>query len=205
MFKNTALVLVSAMALAASVAVAEIPDLDLSTATIAPAANGAIVYNRITGNGYAFTQAHLPNGSVVDGTITLTLVNYLGNPLANHAAEDFWLTTSANHLVFPAGGTIADAATNAAGHTVWQQPLVAGGCTLSEGVVVLVEGNALNQAAINLKFVSADTNGDLAVNISDLSTFAAAYAVAYNACADLFFDGAVNLSDLSLFSQAYGL
>jgi hypothetical protein len=205
MFKNTALVLVSAMALAASVAVAEIPDLDLSTATIAPAANGSVLYNRINGAGYAFTQAHLPNGSPVDATITLTLVNYLGNPLPNHVAEDFWLETSGGSLAFPANGTIADAATNAAGQTVWQQPLVAGGCTLGETVIVMVEGQPLNQSGINLAFVSADNNGDLVVNLADLSTFASGYTGSYNGCADVFYDGVINLSDLSLFSQAYGI
>jgi hypothetical protein len=205
MFKNIALVLVSAMALAASVASAEIIDYDLSTATIASGANGAVVYNRINGAGYAFTAAHLANGTVVDGTITLTLVNYLGNPLANRPAVDFWLDTSASGINYAPGGTIADGPTNASGQTVWQQPLPAGGCTLSETVVVFALGLPLNQAGINLHFVSGDINGDLAVNISDLSTFAAAYTVAYNACADLFYDGAVNLSDLTLFSQAYGL
>jgi hypothetical protein len=206
MFKNTALVLVSAMALAASVASADIPDLDLSHASIAPAADGSVLYNRINGAGYAFTQAHkLPGGIVVDATITLTLVNYLNNPLPNHAAEDFWLDTSASGINYPAGGTIADAATNAAGQTVWQQPLAAGGCTVTETVVVLVEGQPLNQAGINLKFVSADNNGDLVVNLADLSTFASGYTGAYNACADVFYDGVINLSDLSLFSQAYGI
>jgi hypothetical protein len=205
MFKNTALVLVSAMALAASVAVADIPDLSLSTATIAPAANGSVLYNRINGAGYAFTQAHLANGAVVDATITLTLLNYLGNPLANHPAEDFWLETSASGINYPVGGTIADAATNASGQTVWQQPLAAGGCTLAETVIVLVEGQPLIQAGINLKFVSADNNADLVVNLADLSTFAAGYTGAYNGCADVFYDGVINLSDLSLFSQAYGI
>lgn len=205
MFKITALVLVSAVALAASVAVANIPDRDLSTATIIPAAEGSVVYNRVNGAGYAFTQAHQAGGAVVDGTITLTLVNYLGDPLPNHPAEDFWLTTTLNGLVFPAGGTIADAATNASGITVWQQPLAAGGCTVTEGVVVLVEGLPLNQAPVDLKFVSADINGDLLVNISDLSSFAAAYSGVYSACADLSYDGLINISDLTLFSQAYGI
>lgn len=205
MFKNTALVLVSAMVLAASVAVADIPDLILSTATILPAAEGSVVYNRLNGAGYAFTEAHLANGSVVNATITLTLVNSMGNPLPNHAAEDFWLETDGDSLVFPAGGTIADAATNAGGVTVWQQPLAAGGCTLGEGVVVLVEGQALNQDPIQLGFVSADNNGDLIVNLADLSTFASGYTGTYNGCADVFFDGVMNLSDISLFSQAYGI
>ena len=53
--------------------------------------------------------------------------------------------------------------------------------------------------------MSADNNGDLVVNLADLSTFAAGYTGAYNACADVFYDGVINLSDLSLFSQAYGI
>jgi hypothetical protein len=204
MFKSTALVLVSAMVLAATVAVADIPDPDLSTATIIPAANGSVVYNRLDGAGSAFTQAHLANGTVVNATITLTLVNHLGAPLANHAAEDFWLETTGDSLVFPAGGTIADGPTNAVGVTVWQQPLVAGGCSIGEGVIVLVEGQPLNQDAINLGFVSADNNGDRIVNLADLSTFAANYYGTYGPCSDLFYDGILNLSDSALFAQAYG-
>lgn len=202
MFKNTALVLVAALMLAATVAVADIPSLEFSTATIDAGAQGGVLYNRINGAGYAFTQAHLPGGAVVNGTITLHLVNYLGQPLPNHAAEDFWLTSASTGLVFPALGTIADAPTNASGITVWQQPLNAGGCSLSSGVVVRVEGDPLNQPAINFHFISADINGDLLVNLSDLALFSGSFGT-YNGCADLFYDGAMNLTDLALFSQAY--
>ncbi len=205
MFKNTALVLVSLMALAASVAVADIPDLDLSTATIGAAANNSVLYNRINGTGSPFTAARKLVVGQVDATITLTLVNYLGNPLPNHLAEDFWLETSASGIAYPANGTIADGPTNAAGQTQWQQPLNAGGCSLGETTIVLVEGQPLNQPGLPLAFVSADNNGDLVVNLADLSTFAAAYTGAYNGCADVFYDGVINLSDLSLFSQAYGI
>jgi hypothetical protein len=203
MLRNLAKVtmILSILAIAA-LASAEIPDLDLSTASTA--ASGAVLYNRPDGNGYAFNLARL-GGANVDATITLTLVNYLGNPLAGYPAEDLWLETSGDSLVFPAGGTDADAATNASGQTHWALPLAAGGCTIGETVTVMVAGQPLNQAGINLRFVSSDFNGDLHVNLSDLSTFSAGYTGAYSACGDLFFDGAINISDLSLFSQAYGI
>ncbi len=63
----------------------------------------------------------------------------------------------------------------------------------------------LNQGGLDLAFVSPDINGDLTVNLADLSSFAAGYTGTYDACADMFYDGVINLSDLSLFSQAYGI
>ncbi len=204
MLRNVANVaLILALLVAASLASAEIPDLDLSIADVATA--GGVLFVRPDGNGYTFNQAHLANGAVVDATITLTLVNYLGDPLPGYPAEDLWIETSGGGLVFPANGTIADAATNAAGEAQWFQPLAAGGCTIGETVVVKVADQPLNHAGLALAFVSADINGDLTVNLADLSTFAAGYTTAYDICADLFFDGAVNLSDLSLFSQSYGI
>jgi hypothetical protein len=204
MFRNVAHVtLILAVLVVASLASAEIPDLDLSTAVVAN--GGGVLFSRPDGNGYTFDQAHLGNGTVIDATITLTLVNYLGNPLPGYAAEDLWLETSGGSLAFPAGGTIADAATNASGQTQWFNPLSAGGCTIGETVVVLVAGQPLNQAGMALEFVSPDINGDLTVNLADLSTFASGYTSAYIACADIFYDGVINLSDLSLFSQAYGI
>jgi hypothetical protein len=204
MFRNVAKVTMSlAVLVVASMASAEIPDLELSTAEVATA--GAVLFVRPDGNGHTFNQARLANGTVVDATITLTLVNYLGDPLPGYPAEDIWLETSGDGLVFPAGGTIADAATNASGQTEWFNPLSAGGCTIGETTVVLVAGQPLNQDGLELAFISPDIDGNLIVNLADLSTFSAAYSGAYNPCADMFYDSIVNLSDLALFSQAYGI
>lgn len=187
----------------AAAAVAEIPDLDLSTADVAT--DGAVLFVRPDGMGDPFTQAHMANGSVVDATVTLTLVNYLGQPLADYPAEDLWLETDGDGLAFPENGTIADAATNASGQAEWVMPLEAGGCTIGESVVVMVAGQALNQPGLPLEFVSPDINGDLAVNLTDLATFSGAYSGAYNECADLFYDGVINLTDLAYFAPAYGI
>ncbi len=204
MLKSTTPILVTVMALTASVAAAILPDLDNCTAVIAPGGEGSVLYNRIDGAGFPFTMAHLPDGTVVDATITLTMLDDFGHPMPNHPAEDFCLVASGGGLAYPAGGTIADGPTDANGQTQWQQPLRAGGCSLGETVIVMVEAQPLNQPGLDLAFVSADINGNLVVNLADLSAFAAAYTAVYAACADLFVDGVMNLSDLSVFSQVYG-
>jgi hypothetical protein len=190
-------VTVALLGLMASVAYANIPDLELSTASVATP--GTVLFNRVDGNGSAFTAAY---GG--DATITLTLVNYLSDPLPNYPAEDLWLETSGGGLVACTDGTIADGPTDAFGHTQWQQPMAAGGCSIGETVNVMVAGQSLTQAGMQLEFVSADLTGDLLVNLADLSTFTAAYVNTYSACADMFFDGVMNLSDLSLFANSYG-
>lgn len=204
MFRNVAKVTMSlAVLVVASMASAEIPDLDLSEAEVATA--GAVLFVRPDGNGFTFDQAHLADGTVVDATITLTLVNYLGDPLPGYPAEDLWLETSGGSLQFPAGGTAADAATDASGQTEWFQPLQAGGCTIGETTIVQVAGQGLAGPGLDIAFVSPDINGDLIVNLADLSTFSAGYTGTYDPCADMFYDGSMNLSDLALFSQSYGI
>ncbi len=202
MFRNPTVVftIVVALVLSTAVAFAEIPDLDLSTASVAT--SGAVLFSRIDGNGDAFTMAHM-GGVEVDATITLNLHNYLDDPLVNYPAEDLWLETSAGGLM---GCTplIADAPTDAAGQTMWQQPIPAGGCSIGETVNVMVAGNPLNHAGMALEFVSGDLNSDFVVNLADLSVFATAYQGTYSACSDLFADGIMNLTDLSYFAASYG-
>lgn len=192
-----------AVTAAAAVAVAEIPDLDLSTADVAT--DNAVLFIRPDGLGDSFTEARVGAGPAVDATITLTLVNFLGDPLPGYPAEDLWLETDGGSLAFAAGGTAADAATDASGQTEWSMPLEAGGCTIGESVMVMVAGQALNQAALPLEFVSPDFNGDLSVNLTDLAPFSSGYTGAYDECADLFYDGIINLTDLALFAPAYGI
>lgn len=182
---------------------ADIPELDLSTAVLPPGAAGAHLFTRLDGGGHAFTSARLANGATVDATITLTLVNVYGHPIRNYPAEDIWLESHDDGLVYTTP-TSPDAATDDLGRAFWIEPLAASGCSVGETVTVMVAGSPLNQAGLDLAFVSADLNSDLLVNLSDLSRFSAGYAGHYDACADLLFDGAVNISDLALFSGAYG-
>jgi len=102
----------------------------------------------------------VPDGTVVDATISFWLVGYYGDPIPNYPAEDLWLVTTGGGLAFPVGGTIADGPTDSSGYTHWQEPLLAGGCSRDESVVVMVDGSPLSQAGLALAFVSADLDGD---------------------------------------------
>ncbi len=166
--------------------------------------DGAVLYNRPDGQGHAFTEARLGPGLIVNATAHLLVVDPFGNPVANLAAEDLWLETTGGGLVFSAMGTIADGPTDSNGQAQWQQPLAAGGCSVGEQVVAFVAGMLID-CPRNLAFVSADIDGNLEVDLADLTPFASAYHGAYAPCCDLAHDGTINLSDLSLFAAAYGL
>jgi len=190
---------------AASFATAGVPDLNLSTAGrayIGP--ETAVMFNVPNGGGSAFTAAGILGGAV-DATVSLTLLDGAGAPIANFPAADSWLVSADGGLVPCVGGTISDANTDAAGLTHWANPLAAGGSSQAL-TVVMVSGAALTSSAgIAISHNSPDINGDGAVNLSDLSGFAADFfGNTTNFRSDFLFDGTVNLSDLSIFAGTLG-
>jgi hypothetical protein len=66
-----------------------------------------------------------------------------------------------------------------------------------------VAGSALIGAGLPLKFNSPDINGDLTVDLSDLSLFAGNFFGAYHHRGDFNNDGIINLSDLAIFATGY--
>jgi hypothetical protein len=187
----------------ATVAWAGVPDLDLSVATTAAPA-GASVFNLPTGLGNAMTAAKMFNGATVDATITLTLVDATGTPLFLYPSEDLWLDTTGGSFRACPAGTVANLSTDINGQTRWANPLLAGGSSLGYLVKVMVAGTALNQLGLNITFNSADINGDLSVNVTDLTPFAIDYMGAYNYRSDFVRDGSINVSDLTQFARGYG-
>ena len=83
----------------ASFAVAGVPDLNASTATFDPSAEGASIYVVPNGTGAAFTEAKAPGGATVDATITVTLIDTAGDPIFLYPFEDLYLQTSGGGLV----------------------------------------------------------------------------------------------------------
>jgi hypothetical protein len=188
----------------ATVAWAGVPDLDDSVATTnAPA--GASVFSLPNGAGDPMTIARMADGSAANATITLTLVDGNGDAIPFYPAEDLWLVTTGGSFAFCAGGTAASTGTNVNGVTTWVNPLLAGGSSLGQTVLVMVGGTALNQAGLGIVFNSADINGDLTINVSDLTPFAQDYFGAYNYRSDFVRDGAINVGDLTQFARGYGL
>jgi len=191
----------------ASLAMAGVPDLQLSIAT--GPAEACVLYNLPNAAGNPFTDAVAVVGfATVDATISLTLNDGLGQPINLFPFEDLWLESSLGGLAACTGGTAADASTDALGMTQWQNPLAAGGAAApgSEVTVVMVNGAALtSNAGLPIAHNSADINADGQVNLSDVQLFAADfYDVSYHFRSDFAFDGDVNLSDIVPLAQAMG-
>lgn len=147
------------------------------------------------GSGSLFTAAQLPDGTVVDGTVFLLLLDWLDVPIANYPHEDLWLESADGGLVPCPGGSVADEDTDDTGLTWWVQPMRAGG--YSQALTqVMVNGDNVWQEGLRLSFNSPDITGDGQVNLSDLGWFASDFFTQYHFRSDLFRDGVLNLSDL---------
>jgi hypothetical protein len=191
----------------ASLAWAGVPDLNLSTATIDPAANGASVFNIPNGAGVGFDEAFL-GGAPVDATITVTLIDTQGDPIFLYPFEDLWLETSLGGLAYCSGGTAADASTDEMGMTTFSNPLAAGGYTPGESTVVLVAGAPLAGGGLDITYNSPDINGDLTVNLSDIVAFTTLLGGDFGThplyAGDFNDDGTLNLSDIVRMTSGIG-
>ena len=166
---------------------------------------GATIMVCPAGDGPPFTEVSDGAGNVVDATITVHVVDWYGDPVVDFPAEDVWLESTQGNLAFPIGGNIADHNSDANGETVFQEPLPAGGYTLpGEGVQIYIAGSPLNQLPLDLRFNSPDINGDLVLDLADLTLFASDYlGGVYVARSDLYADGVLNLSDFARFVVHY--
>lgn len=156
------------------------------------------------GTGATLTQAFLPDGTVVDATITLVLLDVNEFAIANYPWEDLWLQSSDGGVALCPGGTTADTNTDPLGETRWILPLRAGGWseTLTQ---VLINGDPLTSApGLALNVNSPDLNGDLAVDLGDVILFAGDYFGAFAFRADLHRDGVLNLSDVGVLAAGFG-
>jgi len=192
----------------ASLAWAGVPDLNLSTATIPAGAAGASVFTLPNGGGVGFDAAFAAGAVVVDATITLTLIDTNGDPIFQYPFEDMWLETSADGLTYCANGTAADASTDINGITHWTNPVLGGGYSIGETVNVYIAGSPLAGGGLNLTFNSADINGDLSVNLSDIAAFTQVLGGNYvnnpKYAGDFNNDNVINLSDIVRMTAGIG-
>jgi hypothetical protein len=188
----------------AATAWANVPDPAKCTVAIDPGAAGASIFNVPNGTGAPFTGARLLGATIVDATITLTVVDEFFDPIFQYSFEDLWLQSELGGLKYCAAGTQADGSTDINGQTTWVTPLEAGGFTApGEEIVVMIGGQPMS-VTVNLKFNSADISGDLVVNLTDVSAFAAVLFGAYDYSADYDHSGAVNLTDVSFLASGLG-
>ncbi|MBK9774813.1 MAG: hypothetical protein IPP62_00295 [bacterium] len=197
-----------ALVIAAASAMAGVPDLQLSTASTAAGVGVTpTMYNLPNGLGTTFANAR-STGGVVNATITLTVLDGGGVPVANFSANDMWLekevVASTGNFAACTGGTTADLNTNASGVTTWAAPLRAGGWSTSKTLVVINGAALTSNTGLVLQHNSADINGDGNANLSDIPLFVADFYGAYSFRSDLLFDGIVNLSDIPRVASGVG-
>jgi hypothetical protein len=138
----------------------------------------------------------------INATVTLTLKDQFGSPIFGYPYTDMWIESSSKALSVCAGGSTADADTDILGNTTFSNPMFAGGT--GAGLIIMINGSALSQAALDYLFNSPDITGDRIVNISDFTVFSGDYLTGpYNYRSDLSWDGVYNLSDLVRFSAAW--
>jgi hypothetical protein len=191
---------------ASSFAVAGVPDLGLSVATMATSGVTLSLFNLPNGGGQAFTEATDASGATQDATIGVVLKDGLGAYVKNYPREDVTLSCAeakGNAMVPCIGGATADAETNDVGYTQFQTPLAAGG--FADAVTeVLIAGHALTSGTVALRMNSADMDGDGTVNLTDISAFSSVFYGAYDYSADFNGDGVINLVDISSMASGVG-
>ena len=184
-----------------SLAWAEVPDLDNSTATTA-ASEQVSVYSIPNGAGDGLDNAYVFGGARTNATVTLTLLTDTFAPVVNYSFEDLWIAADTGTFAFCPGGTVADASTDVNGQTTFSNPMFAGAS--GTGLVIIVDFNALNQPPLDYLFNSPDISGDLVVDLTDVVLFSQNFFGPYAYRSDFFWDGQLDLSDIVLLAQGMG-
>jgi hypothetical protein len=142
-------------------------------------------------------------------------------PIAGIPQTDFWFDACDAPLEFflCTAGIVADSLTGVNGRTTFSGAIRAGGCVLSGGIWIAVQGRVIfdecGVSALCLPIVikSPDLTGaggypDGIVDLSDMVPFGTSYnrnygQTGYNACCDYNGDDKCNLSDFAYFALHY--
>jgi hypothetical protein len=135
-------------------------------------------------------------------TITVTLEDAGGDPIAGFPFEDIWVgDCGSGDMALCAGGSVADANTNANGMTTISGALAAGGCAQG-GLCVYVAGSVISGSVLPIDVVSPDLNGDLSVDLLDVAAFVNLYFSGnYEFCVDFDGNSDLNMCDMALFLE----
>lgn len=157
--------------------------------------------------------------------IWIQALNSSGVPIQGIPWTDYWINScnSAKQLCLCATPLTADSLTGADGKTSFSGRIVGGGCTLTQGLWIAIQGKQVLSKpcpprgavlCLNIIVKSPDLRGgtggvpDCKVNTSDLGPFVTTYNKrsgqgGYNACCDYNDDNRVSLSDFGALGQHY--
>jgi len=159
------------------------------------------------GQGPALTDAMALGGSPVDMAILVTLVDPSGNIMTSFDLDEVWLHDPAGDVAFCGGSHPASALADPPGVYAFTAAPTGGGHHA-------VGSDALQLRVCNLPLFfspsehlglnSPDIDGDLVVNLTDVSLFATDFFGTYAYRSDFVWDGVINLSDVSILAQGMG-
>ncbi|HSG28306.1 MAG TPA: hypothetical protein VLA34_07480 [Candidatus Krumholzibacterium sp.] len=149
--------------------------------------------------------------------IWLNARDALGNGIEGIPWTDYWLQACdvAQELCLCSAPFAADNLTDEFGYTEISGRIAGGGCILTGGVYLAIQGKTLVDApacvattCVTMVIVSPDLNADCAVNLSDLGVFGLSYnkslgAPGYDDCCDFNDDSSCNLSDFAFIGEHY--
>ncbi len=165
------------------------------------------------GSGPAMTEAQLYEGTMVDATITMRLVDEWGNAFVGFPAEDIWLDAENDLQFFCLYGFSPDEDSGPNGLVTFSTSLAGGGWTEGPTYIYVNGSRALDPMGmpgpvehppLEFRFNSADINGDGMVDLADLKLFAPDFYGDYNYRSDFFWDGNLNLVDIARMAQGMG-
>jgi hypothetical protein len=179
----------------AATAWAGIPDPTNSYATTVQAPNTVSCVVCPAGDGDAYTQCYLFGGIHANATIDLWVRDINGDPVVLYPATSLWVEFP-GMCECPPHACIADAPTDANGHTTFSGPFYGAGCDNTNSTTISLNGIPLNQPGLPIWHNSPDMNCDLVVNLSDVVIFASGWFTTCPYCVDFYWDGVCNLSDV---------
>lgn len=140
-----------------------------------------------------------------------------GNGIQNIPFTDYWLNACdvAQELCLCSAPFGASQLTDENGYTTIIGRIAGGGCILTGGIYLAVQGKVLVEQpgcvdvqCVDIQIISPDMNADCAVNLSDLGVFGLSYNKnlgnpSFNSCCDLNDDDKCNLSDFAFMGEHY--
>ena len=150
--------------------------------------------------------------------IRVVVVDGGGIGIPNVPWTDFWLQACdpGQELCLCASPVAADSLTNSNGETTIGGRIAGGGCILTSGMYIAVQGKTIVHnyptcditTCLDIEIHSPDVNADCAVSLYDFNQLTATYnlalgAPAYNACFDYNDNDSVSLSDFAFFAEHY--
>ena len=162
-------------------------------------------------SGPPLTTAMVFGGQIVDASITLLVTGFDGSPVAYFPHEDIWLdaeSTTDSHCPDYVHFS-PDGLTDTNGQTSFTASFAGSGW--SEGPAwVYLEGTrsahptAGEHLPVQLRFNSADIDGDGNINLADVATFSTDFHGSYHYRSDFHWDGGLNLADVAKMASGLG-